>query len=42
MTTLAEANIASDYETWASYWSQCRITLCVYEFPIEDTRWIIR
>ena len=37
MTTLAEANIASDYETWASYWSQCRITLCVYEFPIEDT-----
>ena len=37
MTTLAEANIASEYETWASYWSQCRITLCVYEFPIEDT-----
>ena len=25
-TTLAEAYHASDYETWTSYWKQCRIT----------------
>ena len=34
-TTLAEAYHASDYETWTSYWKQCRITGIFYKYPLN-------
>ena len=33
MITLDEAYHASTYETWLTYWKQCRVTLIVHKHP---------